>query len=228
MLARRIVSGFLFGAVTISLQAGFPTNAYARFAGLISPTDAFQWVSSDTSGKVYILDVRTGEEWRWVGHPGPNGLATNRGTDLAYLNGGMLDGRVINIAFQIQKNDGTPDLAPNGNLDAGTTATEVNEGNYWQFLQDVEDTFDHDVVLLVMCRSGGRAEQAARLLGKQGFMTYNIEGGFEGHTNTASYPGPNTGYRNVDGWVNTILLYNNAPLPYNNETEGGYYVDYAY
>jgi hypothetical protein len=104
----------------------------------------------------------------------------------------------------IQKNDGTPALMVNS-----------------FFVEDVEATFHPDsVVLLVMCRSGGRAQAAAEELGSIGFTTYNIEGGFEGQTNSDAYPGPDTLYRDVDGWVN-------AKLPYNYETAGGYYVDYT-
>jgi len=187
----------LIGAL---LSGSLIGNAVAQFEGLVDPRDAFQWASNYDD--VFILDVRTGEEWRWVGHPGPNGLADSKGKGLAYRSGALLGGKAINIAYMIQVNDGTPALTLNP-----------------LFVEDVMATFDSDAVLLVMCRSGGRAQSAAEELGALGFTTYNVEGGFEGHNNTDAYPGPDTGYHDVDGWVN-------AKLPYNYNSDGGYYVNY--
>ena len=201
MFAWAKFSRLLSAMMSIVLIGGIAGSATAQFEGLINPRDAFEWASDDKD--VYILDVRTSEEWRWVGHPGPNGLADSQGKGLGYKNGSMLEDKVVNIAYKIQKNDGTAGLMMNP----------------W-FTQDVDLEFDGDEVLLVLCRSGVRAQAAADDLGDLGYTTYNIEGGFEGHTNDETYPGPDTGYLDVDGWVN-------AKLPYSYDPAGGYYVDYT-
>lgn len=198
--SKLVWSQILFAIVF--LMGGYAGNALAEFEGLMAPKDAFEWASNYDD--VFILDVRTSDEWRWVGHPGPNGLADNNGRGLAYNNGAMLPGKVVNIAYKIQVNNGTPALT----------------GNPY-FVEDVEAAFDPaEVVLLVICRSGSRAEAAALDLEPSGFTTYSIEGGFEGNKNDETRPGPDTLYRDVDGWVN-------AKLPYNYDTAGGYYVDYT-
>ena len=177
--------------------------AQAAFEGYISPKDAFNWASTDDN--VYILDVRTGEEWMWVGHPGPNklvGSKNGKAHGLNYNEGGYLEGKVVNIAYWFQKADGLGGLEPNPS-----------------FINDVMgEGFDPNLhILLVMCRSGGRANLAANdLANVEGFTTYNIYAGFQGHKNTEDYPGPDTGYQDVDGWVN-------EGLPWNQSKDGGHY-----
>jgi rhodanese-related sulfurtransferase len=63
-------------------------------------------VRASTESNVYILDVRTGQEWRWVGHPGANGLAASKGEGLAFQSGAGLDKKVINIAYLLDNGAG--------------------------------------------------------------------------------------------------------------------------
>lgn len=136
----------------------------------------------------------------------------------------MLENKVVNIALLIQANDGTPALIPNSGP-AGDPSSELFVEKFDRFLngqldeyEGVYDVFTGGETLLVLCRSGGRANTAAVGLGAEGFTTYNIEGGFEGVTNDETYPGPDTLYRDVNGW-------RNAKLPYSYSTAGGYYLN---
>jgi rhodanese-related sulfurtransferase len=169
--------------------------AIAQYKGDISPQVAFERAS--TEANVYILDVRTGQEWRWVGHPGPNGLADSKGEGLAFKSGAALEGKVVNIAYKID--DGA------GGLDANLA-----------FVTDVGSTFTTNDILLTLCRTGGRALDAAQDLGDLGYTTYRIEHGFRGDANDETKPGPDTLYRDVNGWVN-------SKLPYNDDPTGAYY-----
>jgi rhodanese-related sulfurtransferase len=169
--------------------------AIAEYQGDISAQEAFERTSMEAN--VYILDVRTGQEWRWVGHPGPNGLADSNGKGLSYNSGTNLVGKVVNIAYKID--NGTDGLV--GNL---------------AFTTDVGEQFTTDDILLTLCRSGVRALAAAEELGELGYTTYRIEHGFQGDKNDETKPGPDTLYRDVNGWVN-------SKLPYNGDTAGAYY-----
>jgi rhodanese-related sulfurtransferase len=169
--------------------------AMADYKGDISPQEAFQRAS--TEGNVYILDVRTGQEWRWVGHPGPNGLADSKGKGLAFNSGVKLDGKVVNIAYNLD--NGVGGLVPNLAFDTA-----------------VGGKFSTDDILLTLCRTGGRALAAAQHLGDLGYTTYRIEHGFQGDANDETKPGPDTLYRDVNGWVN-------GKLPYNDNSSGAYY-----
>lgn len=169
--------------------------AIAEYKGDITPSEAF--VRASAEANVYILDVRTGQEWRWVGHPGPNGLADSKGKGLAFNSGGELDGKVVNIAYL---------------LDNGAGMLVANPA----FDTDVIDRFSTNDILLTLCRTGGRALTAAQELGVLGYTTYRIEHGFQGDANDKTKPGPDTLYRDVNGWVNN-------KLPYNDNATGAYY-----
>ncbi|MEN8132927.1 MAG: hypothetical protein ABFS45_22670 [Pseudomonadota bacterium] len=169
--------------------------AIADFEGDISPREAFERAS--TEANVYILDVRSGQEWKWVGHPGPNGLADSKGKGLSFNSGAKLEGKVVNIAYKV---------------DNGTGGLKAN----LSFNTDVNTQFNTDDTLLVLCKSGVRALAAAENLGFLNYTTYRIEHGFQGDKNDNTKAGPDTLYRDVNGWVN-------SKLPYNEEKEGAYY-----
>jgi rhodanese-related sulfurtransferase len=206
-------SKFIFSAIIMHIQevtmlrrsiiylavfAAFGSSAaIAEYMGDISAQEAFERASKEAN--VYILDVRTGQEWRWVGHPGPNGLADSEGEGLAFKSGAGLDGKVANIAYRVD--DGAGGLVPNVAFD-----TAVNS------------RFSTDDILLTLCRTGGRALSAAQDLGALGYTTYRIEHGFQGDANDDTKPGPDTLYRDVNGWVNN-------KLPYNGNAAGAYYPD---
>jgi rhodanese-related sulfurtransferase len=174
--------------------------------GDISPQEAFEWAS--TEANVYVLDVRTGQEWKWVGHPGPNGLADSKGRGLSFNSGAGLEGKVVNIAYWLDDGQG------------GFIKGEDN-GPQGDFDFDVDDTFSPNDILLTLCRTGGRALLAAQHLGDDlGYTTYRIEHGFQGDANDETKPGPDTLYRDVNGWVN-------SKLPYNDVAAGAYYPVYT-
>ncbi len=162
----------------------------------ISPKEAFERASTEKG--VVILDVRSGQEWKWVGHPGPNGLADSKGEGLSYSSGSNLEEKVFNIAFKV---------------DNGVGGLTKNES----FVGDVVEKFNvNDHTMLLLCRSGTRAEPAAALLRSLGYTALWIEHGFQGDKNDETKPGPDTLYRDVNGWVN-------SKLPYNGDPAGAYY-----
>jgi rhodanese-related sulfurtransferase len=52
-----------------------------------------------------------------------------------------------------------------------------------------------DQPVYVLCRSGARSRQAAELLARHGFQTYNIRDGFEGHLDTDNHRGVEGGWK---------------------------------
>jgi len=114
----------------------------------------------------FIIDVRTGAEYEFVGHPDlPNG--------------------VPNIPLKFY-----PGWETNTN-----------------FVKDVEARYSKDATLIMLCRSGGRAKAAAKLLLYAGFKkVLYMTDSFEGSNDEK-------GHRTVDGWkVNG--------LPYTYKVEG--------
>lgn len=62
------------------------------------------------------------------------------------------------------------------------------------FVSEVSERFDKDDTIITMCRSGGRAEAAARVLAEAGFKNvYYMSDSFEG-------PSDREGKRTVSGW----------------------------
>jgi rhodanese-related sulfurtransferase len=191
--------------------------AIAGFEGNISPQEAFERAS--TEANVYILDVRTGQEWKWVGHPGPNGLADSKGKGLSFNSGAKLvdnsgtepKNKVVNIAYWLD--DGQGGFIKG---DDEFIAGPDQKGPQLYFDTDVMGGFGTDDILLILCRTGGRALLAAQHLGNLGYTTYRIEHGFRGDKNDETKPGPDTLYQDVNGWVNN-------KLPYNGDFAGAYY-----
>lgn len=101
---------------------------------------------------------------------------------------------------------GHPDL-PNGVVNIPLFFYEgwrVNEN----FTASVEEKFSKETNLLIICRSGHRAETAASLLLKAGFKNlFFITDSFEGTLDK-------DGHRTVDGWKN-----NGLPYTYNLDSE---------
>ena len=130
----------------------------------VTPQEAYDLVADDDN--VFILDVRTADEWKWVGHPGAN-LEGEGSPDL--------DGQVINISYLLIRKGA---FVPNKN-----------------FLKDVNEVFgdNPDVILITMCKTGGRGAAAAQLLEDNGYNVVNMQYAFEG-------PADIFGYRTIDGW----------------------------
>lgn len=142
----------------------------------ITPTAAYDWVNSPDAN-VVILDVRTREEWGFVGHPAPNDAdGDTPGTGLA--------GKVHNVSLKVE--------------DKGLLVD-----NKW-FLDDVKKLFadNPNVTIITMCRSGKRSVAAAKVLEAAGFNVFNMVGGFEGGRDTLGYRG-----KANSGWKNSGLPY---------------------
>lgn len=149
----------------------------------ITATEAYNMLEANSNA--YILDVRTPGEWYWVGHPGKT-----TGTS----SGEFLEGRVFNIPFWFW------DYMPN----TGEYAFSDNRF----FDAAVVRQFRAYDILILMCRTGGRAglagteledptQPAAKRLEELGFYElYNMKGGFEG--------------KNGEGWLPSGLPYNKS------------------
>ena len=111
----------------------------------------------------FILDVRTPQEWNWVGHPGKNNK--NEGEDL--------DGNVLNVAIFVYHE--------------GYSKGDILILNT-QFVKDVKRLLNKDATIITMCRSGGRSKMAALALEAAGFTNvYNMLTGFEGDKDEYGY-----------------------------------------
>ena len=155
----------------------------------------------------YLLDVRTPEEWCWVGHPGPA---------KGECGGEYLEGKVINVAYKIFVYDRAEKKYK----------TVVNKFFIKDATKAIEDLGVFNPVIITMCRSGHRSVsaggefeepskapwsvKAARILEELGIKVYNMLTGFEGGKDEC-------GYRTLDqGWKN-------LGLPYNYKVEGAYW-----
>jgi len=187
----------------------FTGNAFAYDD--VEPIEAYEMVVNNDD--VYILDVRTAEEWNWVGHPGENKLGE----------GAELDGHVLNVSYMIYHD--------------GYHKGDVLIVNR-KFVKHVEKLLGDEAVIITMCRSGGRSVSAAIALEKAGFTNvYNMLTGFEGDTDAAGYRTVN-GWKNVseDDWDDYSNDYSDhdsdddsdddseylSPLPYNFSGVGDY------
>lgn len=123
----------------------------------VTPTDAYNLATSDPN--VYILDVRTDSEWKWVGHPGADKLG----------NGAALEDKVVNVSYKIDYKG----------------SFVVNPS----FLNEVNEAFETNpnAVLITMCRSGKRSVAAAELLEANGYEVKNMLTGFEGGKDIYGY-----------------------------------------
>lgn len=118
------------------------------------------YVSYSSSVTYYLVDVRTAEEWRWVGHPGMNKTGQ----------GAALEGKVVNVAYMI---DWKKQFIVNPS-----------------FLTEIDGIFGsvkENVVLIMMCRSGNRSAAAAAMLEAAGYRVMNITTGFSGGTDANGY-----------------------------------------
>jgi rhodanese-related sulfurtransferase len=123
----------------------------------ITPQEAYELAA--TNPDVFILDVRTAEEWNWVGHPGRNRLGE----------GAPLTGKVVNVPW----------------MKDVSGVLVVNPS----FLADVKEIFENNpnVVLITMCRSGVRSISAAIALESSGYKAVNMLDGFEGSADSRGY-----------------------------------------
>lgn len=142
-LSEELILKVIAGARSTGQELGLP------YAGRVTPTEAWQLLSS---GAAQIIDVRTNEERKFVGHV-PN---------------------TIHVPWQ--------------------TGTSLNKNP--RFIREVEAKVRKDSVVLLLCRSGKRSNDAAIALAAAGFGdVYNIAEGFEGDLNDKTQRGALGGWR---------------------------------
>lgn len=143
-----------------------------------STAQAFDNISAQTAyemlaaGTAVMIDVRTVDEWAWVGHPGKN--KSGAGAEIADA--------VVNIAYEIEKPGKGYELIGNP-----------------LFVLDVEKTIpDKYQPIITICRSGGRSVSAALALEAAGYVNvYNTLKGFEGGTYANGYRTKAEGWKNT-------------------------------
>ena len=132
-------------------------------ASMVEATSMIEATSMVENEAIFILDVRTPQEWNWVGHPGPNKLDE----------GDYLTGHVLNVAYKVYHE--------------GYSKGDILIVNT-EFVKDVERLLSKDAVIITMCRSGKRSAEAARALEAAGFTSvYNMLTGFEGEKDDSGY-----------------------------------------
>lgn len=142
-LPEELILKIIAGARSAGAELGLP------YAGRVTPTEAWQLLNS---GAAQVIDVRTNEERKFVGHV-PN---------------------TLHVAWQ--------------------TGTSLNKNP--RFVREVEAKVRKDSVVLLLCRSGKRSNDAAIALASAGFSdVYNIAEGFEGDLNGKTQRGELGGWR---------------------------------
>jgi rhodanese-related sulfurtransferase len=147
--------------------------------------------NSSSNSNTYILDVRTPDEYCWVGHPGEDNCG----------NGAFLVGKVVHIPFKLWVFD-------------AKTQQYVKELNKF-FDEEVVRRFNPGDTIILMCRSGGRSVDAANELEADSvraakrleeldlYYIYNMIEGFEGGRNKDDCK-----HRTLEqGWKNKGLPY---------------------
>jgi len=141
----------------------------------VTPQEAYAMWKANPRG-IQILDVRTFEEYIFVGH--------------------VEGARNIPVLF--------PRFDPKGASVPGRPAGCSGEPNP-DFIAKVSEAIEPSATILVMCSTGGRGAMAVNLLAKAGFTkVYNIVNGFEG--DRVSDPGSvYNGKHMRNGWINNGL-----------------------
>lgn len=143
--------------------AALAVIAFAGNSFAYDDVDPFGAATMVQEDHAYILDVRTPQEWNWVGHPGVN--KSGEGT--------YLEGYVLNVAYEVYHEG-----YDNGDVLIVNT----------QFVKDVKKLLGKDTPIITMCRSGVRSVKAAGALEAAGFTNvYNMSTGFEGETDGSGY-----------------------------------------
>ena len=178
-----------------------PSSNQTTLGLYVTPREAYEMWEADPDN-VTILDVRSFEEYVFVGHPE---MAKN--VPLAFL---KYERPAMGAASAAKP---APGVLPPG------FSIEPNV----EFLSEVKSTCGPDDTILVLCGSGGRAAKAVDMLAKAGFtQVYNIVNGFEGElvTDPAS---PEFSRNKANGWNDVGLPWGrkiNPDLMWENAKEG--------
>lgn len=160
---------------TLSHAAPVPKEAkYHTPQGLyVDAKETFEMMKKDS--KVILVDVRTPEEWQYVGY-----------SPMAQI-------MVPSVIFQFNAYD-----------EDKKRYKSVQNDKFVSELEDRAAKLgaDENSTYVLMCRSGSsRAQPAAKMLAQYGYKNvYLMTDGFEGHT--TKY-GDKKGFRLVNGWKNS-------------------------
>ncbi len=141
----------------------------------MSANEAYDAKTSN-SDKVLFVDVRTPEEFEYVG-------------STAVIDANIPFKRTDYSAWDENKHQYA--MSANSKF-AAAIADALNKRG-----------LDKSATVILMCRSGDRSAAAANLLAKEGYSkVYSVWEGFEGDV---AKNGSNVGHRSVNGWKNTNL-----------------------
>ncbi|MBF6058227.1 MULTISPECIES: rhodanese-like domain-containing protein [Thiomicrorhabdus] len=178
MLNTRLILGLIMSAVAFgALASPEPKDPKKRTPqGLyVNAVEAYEMMKKDS--KVLLVDVRTPEEWQFVGH-----------TEMAQI-------MIPSVIFQY-----------NGMDAKKPRYKSVNNSNFISELEERAANLgaDEHSTYFLMCRSGSsRAQPAAKMMAQYGYKNvYIVTDGFEGGTVKS---GDKKGFRIKDGWKNSGL-----------------------
>jgi rhodanese-related sulfurtransferase len=174
-----------------------PKSNQTKLGLYATPREANEMWEADPDN-VTILDVRSFEEYVFVGHP-----LMAKNVPLAFLK------------YERPPVDAEPMVTERGVLPPGFSVEPNTE-----FLPEVKSVCGPDDTILVLCGSGGRAAKATDMLAAAGFTkVYNIVNGFEGEL-VVDPASPDFGQNKDNGWmpvglpwgrkINPDLMWENA------------------
>ncbi|WP_319380804.1 rhodanese-like domain-containing protein [Thiomicrorhabdus sp.] len=177
-LNTRVLIGLTMSAIAFGTQASpEPKDPKKRTPqGLyVNAVEAYEMMKKDS--KVLLVDVRTPEEWQFVGH-----------TEMAQI-------MIPSVIFQY-----------NGMDRKKPRYKSVNNPNFISELEERAANLhaDESSTYVLMCRSGSsRAQPAAKMMAQYGYKNvYIVTDGFEGGKIKS---GDKKGFRIQNGWKNSGL-----------------------
>ena len=181
MFGTLLTTGLAFSSVTLAAEASkwatdAPKKERQTPQGLyITAENAYKWMKEDEN--VVLVDVRTPEEWQFVGY-----------TPMAQI-------MIPSVTFDYSK-----DNAADFDAKKGRYASAVNTDFVAQFEEKLFDLgTDKSTPYIIMCRSGAtRAQPAAKMLDQYGYKNiYIMTDGFQGGK---VKKGDKQGFRLKAGW----------------------------
>lgn len=181
ILGTALITGLAFSSATMAAEASkwagdTPKKERQTPQALyITAENTYKWMKEDEN--VILVDVRTPEEWQFVGY-----------TPMAQI-------MIPSVTFDYSK-----DNADNFDAKKGRYASQVNTDFVSQFEAKLFDLdADKSTPFVLMCRSGAtRAQPAAKMLDQYGYKNvYIMTDGFEGGK---VKEGERKGYRLKAGW----------------------------